>query len=148
MPGPGYRPVMQEAPPDEVIEQLEDLRRAVSALRWPVLIMGVVGTLAMLLYGVALVFVAVAMVGQLGRPWGPGPVQVLAQLALLVFLYGAVAWPMTLLLRAGIAGLRSRTDPQQLLQLARYHERYWVWTLGLTVSVGAVVLLLLVCTGM
>lgn len=115
--------------PASIDAQLDELRNAVLAWRFPLLLVGAVGGLFVLfVLGVSALGLIGALTG--GRANRGGFV---VQLVLVVGLYGVMFMPVQLLFRAGVAGIQARGEPSQVLQMARLHEQAWMWMLGILV---------------
>ncbi len=127
-------------------EELESLRSAVLSWRFPMVIVGGMSALSMLLFGGLLVVTTLASLASLSSPWS-SPVAVVFQIVLMWGFFGVVLMPVQLLLRAAIAGLQARTNPKKALQMARLHERYWTWVLGILCAYVGLMFLFVLMTG-
>lgn len=124
---------MSEPPADA---DLEDLRRAIAPLRFPLLLAAMSWGLLVLLNASA----ALMAMTTTGGVWQASSDGIVIAMVLNLGVHGLLFVPVVLLARAAIAGFQSRVDPSRLVELARLHHRAWQWiggiaatTLGLTI---------------
>ena len=128
-------------------EDLETLRNAVLSWRFPMLIVGSVSSLLVLLMAGLLVVSTLGALASLTSPYS-SPIAVVIQIVVGWGLFGVVLMPVQLMMRAAIAGLMARTNPRKAVQMARLHEQYWMWILGITCCYIGLFLLMFLMVGL